>query len=101
MEGEFVVLHLVNPREKMWGKLLKLGSEGVLVKAISLDFFDEWVREIVRGSPTLGLSTVFFPMRRIERIDFDRDQVVGISYYQRFLNITGISIEEYIENSNR
>jgi hypothetical protein len=66
-----VVVSLHSPREKVWGILLGLQSSGVTVRAIDLSSFEDWTREVARGESTMSLSTVFFPMHRIERILLD------------------------------
>jgi hypothetical protein len=66
-----VVVSLHSPREKIWGILLDLQTSGVTVHGIDLNSFEDWTREVARGESTMSLSTVFFPMHRIERILLD------------------------------
>ncbi len=66
-----IVLYLQNPREKYWGILLSIADAGVNVKGIDLNSFEDWMREAAKGEETMGLSTVFFPMHRVERIGLD------------------------------
>jgi hypothetical protein len=75
-----VVLNLQNPREKVWGILLETTPSGVTVKGIDLNSFDDWSRSVARGEDTMGLSTVFFPMHRVERINLD-EKVGNIQSY--------------------
>ena len=44
-----VILNLVNPKEKFFGVLRALSAAGVTVRAINLDSFDDWIRQIARG----------------------------------------------------
>lgn len=70
-----VVVSLHSPREKVWGVLVALDASGVTVLGIDLNSFEDWSRAVSRGEGTMGLSTVFFPMHRVERIN--RDESVG------------------------
>ena len=49
--GSLVILHLVQPTEKFWGLLLRLGAEGVTVRGINLGSFDDWARGLARSEP--------------------------------------------------
>ncbi len=68
-----IVINLQNPREKYWGILLSITDAGVNVRGIDLNSFEDWTREVAKGEETMGLSTVFFPMHRVERIDLDEN----------------------------
>ncbi len=72
-----IVINLQNPREKYWGILLSITDAGVNVRGIDLNSFEDWTREAAKGEETMGLSTVFFPMHRVERIGLD-ENVGGI-----------------------
>lgn len=83
--GDPVIVYLQLPKEKVWGLLVSLGTAGIVVRCIDLAAFDDWMRQEARGDePYLGLSTVFYPMNRVERME--RDQTVGpvISYADKF-----------------
>lgn len=66
-----VIVSLHNPKEKFWGLLLCLDTCGVTVRGIDLESFDDWTREAARGGASMGLSTVFFPLHRVEKIILD------------------------------
>jgi hypothetical protein len=66
-----VVLNLHSPREKVWGILMSMSGAGVSIRGIDLDSFEDWTRSVARGERTMGLSTTFFPMHRVERINLD------------------------------
>jgi hypothetical protein len=90
--GSIVVVHLVNPTEKFWGVLERLEPVGVLCRGISLDIFEEWVNELARGEgASLGLTTIFVPLFRVERIFLDEQIGEVESYRQRFERRTGCS----------
>ena len=95
--GDAVIVYLQVPKEKVWGLLVSLGTAGVIVRCIDLAAFDDWMRQEARqDEPYLGLSTVFYPMNRVERME--RDQTMGpvISYSERFTREVGRSVREVI-----
>ena len=95
--GDAVIVYLQNPKEKVWGLLVSLGPAGIVVRCIDLAAFDDWMRqEARRDEPYLGLSTVFYPMNRVERME--RDQTTGpvISYSDRFAREVGRSVRQVI-----
>lgn len=70
-----VLVNLQNPREKVWGILLSIQSSGVTVRGIDLNSFDDWSRSVGRGDSEMGLSTMFLPIHRVERMN--QDESVG------------------------
>ena len=61
--SSLVIINLVNPKEKFFGVLKALSSAGVTIRAINLESFDDWVRQIARGEePNLDLVTMFVPL---------------------------------------
>lgn len=66
-----VVVNLQNPKEKVWGVLLSVQASGITVQGIDLNSFDDWSRGVARGDRDMGLSTVFFPIHRVERVSLD------------------------------
>lgn len=92
-----VVVSLHSPKEKLWGVLLSLDVSGVTLRGIDLNSFDDWSREITRGEASMGLSTVFFPMHRVERILLD-EGVGGIqSMTAVFESRVGQDLWTYLE----
>lgn len=97
--GRIILLHLVNPTEKFWGVLEELGVAGVTFRGISVESFDDWVAQAVRSGSepqSLGLSTMFVPLFRIERIFLDEAVGQVESYGQRFERRVGVAVEEYL-----
>jgi hypothetical protein len=63
---------------------------GVTVRGLSVDGFEEWLREIAReGTPTFSPATVFFPLHRVERISLDETVGEAVSLTDRFRRQTG------------
>jgi hypothetical protein len=95
--GAIVIVHLVNPTEKLWGLLQDLGVAGVTLRGISLASFDDWMRQATRpGDQSLGLSTLFVPLFRVEKIFLDEPVGEVESYRQRFERRVGIPVERYL-----
>jgi hypothetical protein len=95
--GDAVIVYLQVPKEKVWGLLVSLGTAGIVLRCIDLAAFDDWMRQEARGDEAyLGLSTVFYPMNRVERME--RDQTMGpvISYTDRFAREVGRSVRAVI-----
>ena len=95
--GSLVILHLVHPTEKFWGRLEDLTPAGVVLRAINLSSFDDWMRQAAHGeSQGLGLVTMFVPLARVERMFLDEAVGAVESYQQRFRRRVGVAVESYI-----
>jgi hypothetical protein len=95
IEGAPVVLYLRDPKEKVWGILGSLTPAGIVVRGLDLLVFEDWMRQEARGEEVLiGLTTLFYPMGRIERME--RDETVGplTSYADRFAVEVGRTVDE-------
>jgi len=85
-----VVVTLSNPREKFWGAILSLASEGLSLCGIELASFEDLVSMIKEEEPfTPGV--VFFPMHRLERMELDLPDGNIPSLAQRFTAKTGLN----------
>ena len=92
-----VIAHLVNPTEKFWGVLLNLDQSGMVLRGISVSSFDDWMFQVARQeSDSLGLSTMFVPLFRIERIFLDEQIGEVGSYSQRFAQQVGQTVDRYL-----
>jgi hypothetical protein len=96
--GAIVIVHLINPTEKFFGVLQDLAVVGISFRGINLNSFDDWMAQAARpGDQTLGLSTMFVPLFRVERIFLDEAVGEVESYRQRFQKRVGIDVEKYLE----
>jgi hypothetical protein len=92
-----VILNLVNPKEKFFGVLRSLSTAGVTMRAMNLDSFEDWIRQVARGEETeLDMITMFVPLFRVERVFLDEPAGTIPSYSQRFQQVTGRTIEDYL-----
>jgi hypothetical protein len=92
-----VIVNLVNPKEKFFGVLRALSPAGVTMRAINLDSFDDWIRQIARGDEEdIVMITMFVPLFRVERIFLDEPAGAIKSYSQRFEEVVGTSVAGYL-----
>jgi hypothetical protein len=87
--GAIVIVTLCNPREKFWGMVLALASEGLSISGAELASFED-LTVMVRDGEPFTPAVVFFPMHRIERIELDLPDGNLPSLSQRFLGKTGL-----------
>ena len=87
--GALVIVTLCNPREKFWGMVLALASEGLSISGAELASFED-LTVMVRDGEPFTPAVVFFPMHRIERVELDLPDGNLPSLSQRFLGKTGI-----------
>jgi hypothetical protein len=95
--SSLVIVNLVNPKEKFFGVLRSLSAAGVTMRAINLDSFDDWIRQIAKNEETdIDMFTMFVPLFRVERIFLDEPAGAIKSFAQRFQDVTGKSIRDYL-----
>jgi hypothetical protein len=87
--GIMVLVTLGNPREKFWGAILSLSSEGLGLCGVELASFDDLVSLVKDGEP-FSPGVVFFPMHRLERMELDLPDGNIPSLSQRFTSKTGL-----------
>lgn len=92
-----VIVNLVNPKEKFFGVLTALSAAGVTMRAINLDSFDDWIRQIARNEDVdITLITMFVPLFRVERIFLDEPAGSIKSYAERFEDVVGVPVRQYL-----
>jgi hypothetical protein len=94
-----VIVNLVNPKEKFFGILLALSAAGVTMRAINLDSFEDWMRQLARNDAdeqSIDLVTMFVPLFRLERIFLDEPVGTIPSYADHFRNIVGTDVREHL-----
>ncbi len=87
--GSVVIVTLCNPREKFWGMILTLATEGLSLSGVELASFEDLTVMVKDGEPFTP-AVVFFPMHRIERVELDLPDGSLPSLSQRFLAKTGL-----------
>ena len=92
-----VIVNLVNPKEKFFGVLTALSPAGLTLRAINLDSFDDWIRQLARKDEhNLDLITMFVPLFRVERIFLDEPAGAIQSFSQRFEEVVGVPLAKYL-----
>ncbi len=92
-----VIVNLVNPKEKFFGVLTSLSAAGVTLRGINLDSYEDWIRQIAHhDEANLDVTTMFFPLFRVERIWLDEPAGAIQSYGQRFHDVTGMALHAYL-----
>jgi hypothetical protein len=88
--GDVVIVHCQAPKEKMWGLLVRLDAVGVVLRGIMLDSVEDWLRQQASDEPaTIGPSTVFLPMHRVQRVDMDDTSSAVPSFADRYRSMCG------------
>ena len=102
-ENSLVIVHCGNPREKMWGVVVRLDAVGLVLRGLDLESVEDWIRQERAGSEKhIGPTTFFVPMHRVVRIDLDDDAPVVESYQNRFATACGRdALEALLETSGR
>lgn len=90
--GTTVVIVLHSPREKCWGVLDEINAAGIFLRGIDLNAFDGWTSSIVHDEPFIGLTDIFLPMWRVERLSRDETHEGVPSLADQFEQRTGKSI---------
>jgi hypothetical protein len=92
-QGSVVLLTLHSPREKVVGVMLRLAPAGVDLRCVALESLEPMARQ-VRAGETALISTVFFPMLRVERLELDEPAGELPSLAQSFEATAGRSLQE-------
>jgi hypothetical protein len=96
--GSIVILHLQNPREKIWGVMLAMNHFGTTLRGIDVYSFDDWTRSVLNPSEsTIGLSTIFIPMLRVEKIVLDETSGGYKSLSEQFKERVGHDVLEFMD----
>ena len=94
--NSIVVLSLHGPKEKIWGELVALTAAGITIRGVDLSFFEELLRQAASGEAGMGsLSTVFYPMHRVERMALDEGMPEAPSLVDRFQRRMGVTVQEF------
>ncbi|HQR39514.1 MAG TPA: hypothetical protein PLF26_14075 [Blastocatellia bacterium] len=95
--GSFVIIHLQSPKEKFWGLLADLNAAGATILGIDLNSFEDWTRMVVANGRNIGLTAMFHPMWRVERISLDQTIDDLLSLQAQFEMRVGVPVRQYLE----
>ena len=97
--GSIVIVHLADPNEKYWGVLESIAAYGLTLRCLNVESFDDWTRSVTsEEEPSLGLATIFFPMRRVERMFLDERVGAVESLSDAFARQVGRTVEAYLRD---
>ena len=91
-----ILLTLQQPKERVWGILISLNVTGITLLGIDLNSFDDWARTVANSEDTIGLSNVFYPMHRVERVALDEACGEIESFAEQFATRVGVSVWEHL-----
>jgi len=92
-----VIAYLQAPRERFWGVVRHLDGAGVVIQGIDLDSFDDWVRQVAEEGQSPHLSTVFFPLLRVEKLLLDVASGPVPSLAQQFESRVGRTLRDFLD----
>jgi len=93
--GALVIVHCRDPREKMWGVLLRLDAVGLMVRGLDLESVEDWLRQERSGEVRLiAPTTCFIPTHRVARVDLDESGAAVDSYGDRYAEACGRDVRE-------
>ena len=96
--GACVIVSLGEPREKFWGILDEINAAGISLRGIDLNSFDELLRMLAKNETGIYPATVFFPLRRIERILLDENSGYLPALHSQFAQRTGRSLADWLQH---
>ena len=88
--GSLIIVNCMNPKEKLWGELLRLDAVGVVLRGLDLNSVEDWLRQ-VRADDDEGFvtpSTVFVPLHRVERLYLDESGPSAECFADRYAAAT-------------
>lgn len=90
--GSIVLVHLREPREKLWGMLLSLEVPGLWIRGLDVNSFEDWARQLGKGEDGgIAPTTVFVPHLRLEKLALDEPMPPVPSMGERFEQMAGMA----------
>ncbi|HTL99144.1 MAG TPA: hypothetical protein VL181_10110 [Holophagaceae bacterium] len=95
--GQLVVLVAVNPRERVWGRLVGLESAGVAIRGMELGSWEETLGLVRQGQgEQVSIGTRFVPMHRVESLYLDETVAGAPSMAELFRRNTGVDPLDFL-----
>jgi hypothetical protein len=89
-EGSLVIAYLSNPKERVWGVLIRLDTVGLVIRGLDLNSVEDWIsQERGDGPKLITPSTQFVPMHRLERVYADETTGAVDGYGDRYTSLCG------------
>jgi len=95
-----VIVNLISPRQRFFGRLMAITTTGVTVRGIDLDAFEDWINNIT-GQEESGVqpTTTFFPLHRVEKMILDEGIGAIPSLSNTFLTKVGSAVADHLRES--
>jgi hypothetical protein len=88
--GAVVVVDCMNPKEKLWGVLLRLDGAGAVLRGLDLASVEDWLQQEKAGEEAfIGPTTVFIPTHRLQRIYLEESRVGMLCFADRYRESCG------------
>jgi hypothetical protein len=96
--NSIVIVNLLSPKERFFGRLVELNTAGVTVRGIDLNAFEDWISN-VQDDDESGVrpTTIFFPLHRVEKILLDESIGVIPSLADTFFTKVGRTVAHQLE----
>ena len=95
-QGDLVNLYLIDPIEKMWGRLVRIDVTGIILRGIDVSMIEPFRYQLRKEETVVYPQTSFWPMRRVQRMDLDEPMDELPSVIQSIMSSTGFSADEII-----
>lgn len=79
--------------------LLSINTYGITIRGIDINSFQDWARSISNETEGMGLSTMFIPMIRVEKIILDETVGGYKSFSDQFFDRIGRDVKEFFDLS--
>ena len=95
--GQFIVVVLREPKERLWGRLLGLETSGIALRGVDVSPWEEILALVRRGeADQVALGTRFVPMHRIESLYLDEPSSGVSSLAEEFMQRTGVEPADFL-----
>lgn len=73
-----------------------MNAYGLTLRGIDINSFDDWSRSIANQTESLGLSTMFIPMMRVEKVILDETVGQYKSLSDQFYDRVGHDVLDFL-----
>ena len=95
----FVTIQLIEPVERYWGRLLALTEAGITIRGIEINQIQTFKYQFRKGETQVFPQTVFFPLRRVQRINLDESLEEVPSVIEDIKEFTGLDENRILGDS--
>ncbi|MDJ0839401.1 MAG: hypothetical protein QNK37_22975 [Acidobacteriota bacterium] len=99
--GDFVNLYVIDPIEKIWGRLVRISDAGIVVRGFDVKLIESYRYQFQKEEPEVYPQTTFWPMRRVQKLDLDEAMGDIPSVIESLKRTTGLSADEILPPPQR